>query len=117
MKRLRRGFQILVIYLLSSCLPINRNTSDLHISDLTKPLETEVIVELEKDEFVYKADLIVSGKANGTFKINNWTFNGPEIDTTIFIGDWYGPDYQIQYVPLEVTTGELDIEVVFYTQR
>lgn len=117
MKGFRFSFQVLIICLLTSCLPLNRRSGEIEISNLATPLETKILVELEKDEFVYKADLIVSGESNGTFKINNWAFHGPEIDTTIFIGDYYGPDYPIHYEPIFATEGNLSIQVVFFTQR
>lgn len=101
----------------SSCGYFVGATVSKEIIDLSQPCEKVMKVKLPKNEYVHKVKVKVTGKANGKFSIEDKVFEGGDINTIIYEGDYYGPEYSVKYQPLDKekkVTGKLKVYVTFY---
>ncbi len=107
----------LCVILFNSCFPIKTVEDSFEINDLSKKQEFSVSIDLQDNQFVYKASLKIKGNSDGEFKINDLFVEPGEIDTLISTMDWYQTEYPIVFQPISSKVGELAIEVTFFIQE
>ena len=72
-------------------------------------------VELEKNQYIYKAKVRLEGVVDGDFDFNGQKISSGKIDTTVYFGDWYQPQYSINYKSIDAQEGKLKVKVTFYS--
>jgi hypothetical protein len=107
-------FTLFLVLTLASCLPLSRETGVVELNDLSKIVDTNVKIDLDSDQFVYKISLKIEGEADGIFEINNIKFQSGKVDTVINNMDWYQSDYPITFKPISSRKGKLKVGVTFF---
>ena len=85
MKICQTTISFLCVILFNSCFPIKTVEDSFEINDLSKKQEFSVSIDLQDNQFVYKASLKIKGNSDGEFKINDLFVEPGEIDTLISI--------------------------------
>ena len=85
----------------------------MFIEDASIPFSKELYVDLDERRYVNKLHLHIKGQINDTARIGNRFLYPGKIDKMINLGDHYSSEYTLDYDPLNVTEGYLDIEVEF----
>ena len=99
---------IIVFIILGFTLSCESNTG-FKIPDVSKPYE-KVIRSNEKNPSNIK--ISIKGETNGTFTLNELTFDKGKIDTT-FLLDQYSDSLNVKYLPINATSGQLQIDYLF----
>jgi hypothetical protein len=110
-------FTFFLVLTLASCLPLSRETGVVELNDLSKNVDTNVKIELDSDQFVYKVSLKIEGEADGIFEINNIIFQSGKVDTVINNMDWYQEDYPISFKPISFSEGNSKVKLSFFIQE
>ncbi len=101
---------MVIAFLISSCS--NNHTETIIISDVGVSEKYDVRFKLKDGKNVNKIRIHVKGFIDDTVKMSKYFLLPEKVDTT-FKGDWYSPDYILDYKPYRAKHGDLIISLEF----
>lgn len=106
---------ILFLTIIASCKNFNQKSFDVDVF-----CNKDTIISISPPEFTYKASIKVIHSCNsgliGLANSNDSIYKYFKVDTTglVFKGDWYNNLMKIKYIPERATSGQIEMEIIFY---
>ena len=109
------SFPIVIMLLCTGCFYFfGEEVVEISIPDVSKGFEKQIEVKAEGKRGVYKLLVKATGQLDQKCMINSIELGPEKVDTIVYCGDHYAPEYFIRYEPLQTTTGQLKLELTFF---